>query len=65
MSNFNWVLLGFTAVLLTEGLIGYFKAGSRVSLLLLWLPLVGESKVHARWPHGLDSACNQRPAGGI
>ena len=37
----------------------------RMSLLSLWLPLVGESKVHARWPHGLGSACDQRPAGGI
>lgn len=33
MSNFNLVLLGFTAVLLAGGLLGYFKAGSRVSLL--------------------------------
>ena len=37
----------------------------RMSLLPLWLPLVGESKVHAQRPHGLGSACDQRPAGGI
>ena len=37
----------------------------RMSLLSLWLPLVGESKVHDRWPHGLGSVCDQRPAGGI
>jgi uncharacterized membrane protein (UPF0136 family) len=33
MTNFDRVLWGFIAVLLTGGLIGYFKAGSRVSLL--------------------------------
>jgi uncharacterized membrane protein (UPF0136 family) len=33
MTNFDRVLWGFIAVLLTGGLIGYFKDGSRVSLL--------------------------------
>ena len=33
MTNFDSVLWGFNAVLLTGGLVGYFKAGSWVSLL--------------------------------
>ena len=33
MANFDIVLSGFIVVLLSGGLVGYFKAGSRVSLL--------------------------------
>ncbi len=33
MANFDIVLWGFIVVLLTGGLVGYIKAGSRVSLL--------------------------------
>jgi uncharacterized membrane protein (UPF0136 family) len=33
MANFDIVLWGFIVVLFTGGLVGYFKAGSRVSLL--------------------------------
>lgn len=33
MANFDIVLWGFIVVLLTGGLVGYFKAGSLVSLL--------------------------------
>jgi uncharacterized membrane protein (UPF0136 family) len=33
MANFDIVLWGFIVVLLTGGLVGYFKAGSIVSLL--------------------------------
>jgi uncharacterized membrane protein (UPF0136 family) len=33
MANFDIVLWGFIVVLLSGGLIGYFKAGSRASLL--------------------------------
>jgi uncharacterized membrane protein (UPF0136 family) len=33
MTNFDIVLWGFIAVLLTGGLVGYFKAGSQASLL--------------------------------
>jgi uncharacterized membrane protein (UPF0136 family) len=33
MANFDIVLSGFIVVLLSGGLVGYFKAGSRASLL--------------------------------
>lgn len=47
MIKFEWVLWGYIVVLLAGGLVGYFKAGSRV--LLLTSCLIAAHLAFAAW----------------
>ena len=57
MTHFDMVLWGFIAVLLTGGLVGYFKAGSRMSLLTSCL--IAALLAFAAW--GFFGATPSRP----
>ena len=57
MANFDIVLWGFIVVLLTGGLVGYFKAGSRASLLASGL--IAALLAFAAW--GFFGATTSRP----